>query len=261
MGTVTQPQMSTRILHSPRHGPDVCIKCFNLTRGFSKCFACSHVERHLDAIVPISYSVGHEYLHHILADYKRAHGRHAAAAGERVGAILSKFLELHEECVAQASGVERFGLVTTVPSSDAQRDDHHPLRRIVGDVLQTRDRHERLLRRTSWQTEPRTFDSRRYRAVRRLDDQNVLLIDDTWTTGASAQSAAAALKAAGAATVGAVVVGRHVNRDWHHNDAHLDALPFDWCRCAVCAQTAVGAADAARSRVPSRQAEPLEQAA
>jgi orotate phosphoribosyltransferase len=39
----------------------------------------------------------------------------------------------------------------------------------------------------------------------------VLLIDDTWVSGASAQSAAAALKAAGARRVALVVLGRHVD--------------------------------------------------
>jgi hypothetical protein len=261
MGTVTQLQMSTRILRSPRHGSDVCLNCFNLTRGFSQCFACAHLEHHLDAMVPISYSVGHEYLHHVLADYKRTRGRHAEAAAERVGLILSIFLERHERCLAVASGVDHFERVATVPSSDVQRDGRHPLRRIVAGIPPTRDRHERLLVRTAWQTKPRIFDRRRYRAVRCLDGENVLLIDDTWTTGASAQSAAAALKAAGAAAVGAVVVGRHLNRGWHENDVHLNALPFDWRRCAICAQTTAEAAGAAACRAYADEDDPLGRAA
>jgi predicted amidophosphoribosyltransferase len=43
------------------------------------------------------------------------------------------------------------------------------------------------------------------------DDPAVLLIDDTWTTG-NAQSTALALRAAGAAKVAAVVIGRHFDR-------------------------------------------------
>jgi hypothetical protein len=38
----------------------------------------------------------------------------------------------------------------------------------------------------------------------------ILLIDDTWASGASAQSAAVALKQAGARAVAVVVIGRHV---------------------------------------------------
>jgi hypothetical protein len=40
----------------------------------------------------------------------------------------------------------------------------------------------------------------------------VLLLDDTWTTGSSAQSAAMALRRAGARSVIFVVLGRHVGR-------------------------------------------------
>jgi adenine/guanine phosphoribosyltransferase-like PRPP-binding protein len=39
----------------------------------------------------------------------------------------------------------------------------------------------------------------------------VLLVDDTWVSGGSAQSAAAALKLAGARRVALVVIGRHVD--------------------------------------------------
>ncbi len=62
----------------------------------------------------------------------------------------------------------------------------------------------------------------------------MLLIDDTWTTGTNAQSAAAAL-AAGAGPIAAVVIGRHLNREWRQNDRRLRGLarPFDWSRCAV----------------------------
>jgi orotate phosphoribosyltransferase len=83
----------------------------------------------------------------------------------------------------------------------------------------------------------RTFDSGKFDAVRSLDGEPVLLIDDTWTTGASAQSAAAALLRAGAGPVAAVVIGRHLNRGWHENDRRLrvDARPFEWGRCALCA--------------------------
>jgi hypothetical protein len=42
-------------------------------------------------------------------------------------------------------------------------------------------------------------------------DGDVLVVDDTWVSGGSAQSAAAALKLAGAHRVAVVVLGRHVN--------------------------------------------------
>ena len=80
------------------------------------------------------------------------------------------------------------------------------------------------------------YTEAKFAATRPLPQSTILLIDDTWTTGASAQAAAAALKAAGAATVAVAVIGRHVNRGWRENDRHLRHLtqPFDWSRCVAC---------------------------
>lgn len=226
----------------PRSGPGVCEICFNLTAGYSRCYACSHTERWLDAVVPISYSVAREQLHHALAVYKRLEGPLAAQVIRELAAVLWRHLELHERCLATAAQAEGFALVTAVPAGSTLREAYHPLRVIVADlVAPTRTRYEHLLARSEVKVAPREFDRRRFLAQRALVGETVLLIDDTWTTGASAQSAAAALKEAGAGTVAAVTIGRHVNRDFDENDRRLRALesPFDWNRCALCASRSV----------------------
>jgi predicted amidophosphoribosyltransferase len=223
----------------PRHGDGVCEVCLNLTDNYALCYACAHGTQRLDAVVPISYSVAREQLHHALASYKRLDGEVARRLQAQLAAILWRFLAAHERCVAEAIGVqqERFDLVTTVPSGDRTRDECHPLRRIVSElVTPTRDRHERLLERSEHPTDPREFAANKFTPRRDLNGEAVLLIDDTWTTGASAQSAAAALKQAGAGPVAAVVIGRHLNREWHENDRRLRGIsrPFDWDTCVVC---------------------------
>ncbi len=227
-------------LIQPRAGPGVCRRCFNLTRGFECCYACASGQERLAALVPISYSVAGEPLHRALAAYKREHNNQVVAsrATAELAAILWRFLERHESCVAAAAGVERFEIVTTVPSGDRDRDEHHPLRRLAGDLVgPTRVRHRRLLRRTVTPVEPRRFDVRRFEAVATLDGQAVLLLDDTWTSGASAQSAAATLRTAGAGPIAAVVIGRHLNPSWHENRARIEALRdgFEFSVCALCA--------------------------
>ena len=60
-----------------------------------------------------------------------------------------------------------------------------------------------------------------------------------WTSGASAESAAAALRAAGAGSVAAIVIARHLNRGWRENDLRLRrlaALGFDPDSCVLCAR-------------------------
>jgi predicted phosphoribosyltransferase len=222
----------------PRRGPDVCVVCFNFTRGYERCYACSQNEDRLAAVAPISYSIALEQLHRALMGYKRLSGEVARRLTVELSAVLWRYLAAHERCVARAAGAGAFELVTTVPSGDGDRDSAHPLRRIAGELVgPTRERYERLLRRSQLDVSPRTFDIGKFEPVRALAGEPVLLIDDMWTTGASAQSAAAALRRAGAGPVAAVVLGRHLNREWHENDRRLRAIarPFDWERCALCA--------------------------
>jgi orotate phosphoribosyltransferase len=69
-----------------------------------------------------------------------------------------------------------------------------------------------------------------------------LLLDDTWTTGASAQSAALALRRAGARSIVTVVLGRHINPQfepiWNTGPrpSHafsIEKMPFGLQSCAV----------------------------
>jgi len=81
----------------------------------------------------------------------------------------------------------------------------------------------------------RTVDPGKFSATQDLAGEPVLLLDDTWASGASVQSAAGALKTAGAGKVAVLVIGRHVNPEYGDNAARLRTLPrgFDWDRCAV----------------------------
>lgn len=108
---------------------------------------------------------------------------------------------------------------------------------IVGDLVEpTRGRYERLLVASSVQVADRFVDIRKYDAICELDGESVMLVDDTWTTGASVQSAAWELKANGAGPIGALVIGRHMNEGYGDNAERLAECPdtFDWSRCALC---------------------------
>ncbi len=122
-------------MYGPRAGSGVCAVCFNFTRSFEHCYRCARDEPLLSAVLPISYSVGGEQLHHALLGYKRLHGELARRMTLGLAAVLWRFLEVHERCVAAASGVRAFDLVTTVPSGERSRDDGHPLRRVVGRLV------------------------------------------------------------------------------------------------------------------------------
>jgi hypothetical protein len=88
---------------------------------------CRHNARYTDAVLPISYSVHFGQLHTNLAGYKRSGQQAAARLRLQLAAVLWRFLEEHEECLAEAAGTDAFELVTTVPSGSAERDATHPL--------------------------------------------------------------------------------------------------------------------------------------
>jgi predicted amidophosphoribosyltransferase len=226
-------------LLNPRPGPGVCASCLNLTDGYARCYACARLPSLIAAFAPISYSVSGGQLHHALGGYKRRTGAASRRMSTDLAAIAWRFLAEHEACVARAAGVDRFTIVTAVPSGDRARDAHHPLRRLIAELCgASRERHERLLMRSRTEVAGREFHPGKYEPVRDLHGEAVLLIDDTWTTGANAQSAAAALRAAGAGQVGAIVIGRYLNREWHQNERRLRAWPrpFDWDTCALHAE-------------------------
>ena len=108
----------------PQPGPAVCEVCFDLTDGHSRCYGCANTQQWLDAVVPISYSIGHEQLHHALACYKRQPAEIAHRFEFELAAVLWRYLRAHEPCVARAAETDGFEIVTTVPSSSrgARRD-------------------------------------------------------------------------------------------------------------------------------------------
>lgn len=246
MPTVTElTELYRNFLLIPRPGPAVCQVCFTFTEGHERCFVCGHRNSALDALLPISYSVAGGQLHYALAGYKRLSGEVARRLQVELAAVLWRFLAEHEPCLAQGAAVTGFDVVTTVPSGSHERDAGHPLPYMVGELVRpTRDRYERLLARSEAEVPARTVDAGKFTVARPLGGESVLLIDDTWTTGASAESAASALREGGAASVAAVVIGRHLKRGWRENERRLRDLPrlFDWSECALHSGPALGRA-------------------
>jgi predicted amidophosphoribosyltransferase len=209
---------------------------------YATCRTCDRQANALDIVVPISYSEHLGQLHDALRGYKDGVPQVRSYAMPRLAAILWKFLDMHEECIAGAASVDSFDLVTTVPSSTPEKDEQRSsFRTIVSWCRPIADRYERVLEATGEVPGGRTVDPRRYRAKSRLDGLDVLLLDDTWASGGHAQSAALALRNAGTRTVALVVIGRHLRRDWEvvmggpTCGELFDDLPkrFDWTTCTV----------------------------
>jgi hypothetical protein len=202
--------------------PD-CEVCRGPVRpGFARCYQC---DRHAqlghgllaDAVVPISYAVkGTPFADHLWLYKSRrpptasaptpAPAPTPASAGASILALLLAFLTDHGRCVWRHAGMPAPDRLAVVPTG-AGRPGPHPLLRLVSPYL--------CLPGCSLALRPgrqgRDLDLDRFEVLARPAGQSVLLLDDTWVSGASSQSAAAALKLAGASHVAVVVLGRHVN--------------------------------------------------
>lgn len=223
--------------------PGVCRVCRAfIDADYETCYACGHQPEILDVVVPITYSEHLGQMHTALRNYKDgASSEIRGYAAVRLAAILWRFLRQHENCVAAAADVDAFDLVTVVPSSTLDRDEHSAFRLVAEAVEPIQDRLQRTLRPTGDVT-GREFDLRRFEATSDVSGRSVLLLDDTWVTGGHARSAASALRAAGAQTVASVVIGRHLRREYEPVKGSgntcgdlFDALPaaFSWELCAA----------------------------
>jgi hypothetical protein len=188
------------------------------------CYRCDKYRECLpgllpDVVVPIAYAAKGSHHATNLWRYK-AGGPGAEAACAALRALLLVFLRDHGPCVWRRAGVPGPSHVAVVPSGRG-RPGRHPLEAMAAPYLTL-----------PW---VRLFadgglagldpDPRRFRPER-VAGASVLLLDDTWTSGASATGAAAALRLAGARSVAVVVLGRHL-------DAAAATMPYRAQLCAV----------------------------
>ncbi|HJY70198.1 MAG TPA: hypothetical protein VJ347_00305 [Streptosporangiaceae bacterium] len=248
-----------RLAGSPAADCEVCRG--PVRPGFARCYQC---DRHAllgpallaDAVVPISYAIkGTPFADHLWryksvpvpsspapppasapapassAAVTPASAPTPASARASVLALLLAFLTDHGPCVWQRASMPPPDQLAVVPTG-AGRPGPHPLLRLVSPYLRLPGCS--LVLRPGRQG--RDLDLDRFQVQARPAGASVLLLDDTWVSGASAQSAAAALKLAGARHVAVVVLGRHVNPDDAASApllAGLAAARYDPSACAV----------------------------
>ena len=181
-----------------------------VTGRYRRCYQCQRHQQAAgrllaDAVVPVGYAVKGGQLASDLWRYKWDSDE--AAAG-RLRAMLRDFLRGHGDCVRRAAGVPDFSRVAVVPSGQG-RPGPHPFEAIVASSVALP-----MARLSPVQAVPehgRQVSAGWLRADATLAGERVLVIDDAWVSGGSAQSAAVALRLAGAMRVAVVVLGRYVS--------------------------------------------------
>jgi len=178
--------------------------------GFSRCYQCelhhSAAGRLLaDAVLPVAYAVKGSQFAADLWRYKDGDRE----AGEKLRALLGDFLRDHGPCAWRAAGMAAPpGKVAVVPSGQG-RPGVHPLVPLVASCVRLPD--VPLSARAPDVPRGREIGFGWLHVDGPVAGENVLVVEDTWVSGGSAQSVAVALKLAGAARVVVVVLGRHVN--------------------------------------------------
>ncbi len=162
-----------------------------------------------DVVAPAAYALSGSTLARDLWLYKSGRPE-AREAGGALLALLLVFLHDHGPGIWRRAGMAAPTHACVVPSGRG-RPGPHPLRALVSGYVALP--WVELRPRAAGDPWARTLDPGRFRVPRPVAGAAVLLLDDTWASGASAQSAAVALKRAGARSVAVVVLGRHLRRE------------------------------------------------
>lgn len=184
-----------------------------------------------DVVAPVGYAVRGGALATDLRRYKseRCDAAEAALAAARLRALLSGFLAGHGAEVWRAAGMPAGPSAVAVVPSGQGRPGAHPLARLVGDCVGLPL--VRLSLRPG-EIHTRGVNPGWVQVHTPVAGGGILVVDDTWVSGGSAQSTAAALKLAGACRVAIMVLGRHVNPDDPRSAAfrHAAGKEFSaWC--------------------------------
>ena len=201
--------------------------------GFARCYQCDLARSQAgwllaDAVAPIGYAVRGRPLAADLRRYKsdRVAAAEAAAAAARLRELLAAFLADRGHLVWEAAGMAAAPTAVAVVPSGQGRSGPHPLADIVRACVALP-----LVRLSIVPTEIHTrgVNPGWVRAGDAVAGGDVLVVDDTWVSGGSAQSTAAALKLAGARRVAVVVLGRHVNPVDPRSAAFLEEITVPPC--------------------------------
>jgi len=195
--TVVRERLRTcRMCTTPVDGFELCWRCYEHCRGGGVA----------DAVAPLIYAVAGSESADLLRQYKNHPNR---AMRERCSSVLAELLRLvvslHRGCFGHAVGIAVSQHVV-IPSLTS-RPGIHPLTSVadsvglLGDValIPAADaRCDRVISADKFIIEP----------AGSVIGQHVLVLDDVWTTGSNAQSAALSLRRAGATAVSVLVIGR-----------------------------------------------------
>ena len=219
-------------LHNTVRDPGVtCAVCTTPVSGSQRCLSCerAYTAGALgDVVAPLIYGIKGSPSAGVLRGYKDDPRRFMR---DRYTLIVNRLLylgiALHERCVERLAG-QPVDVRLAIPSLK-DRPGPHPfaaIARAMNAVSQSPHLAPRLAALSD-----HSISACRFLLTPDVDlsRRHVLLLDDTWTSGACAHSAALTMRRAGAQRVSVMVVGRWLAPGYAHNSRFIEALhsPYD----------------------------------
>ena len=209
-----------------------CGVCATPVSGFRLCYQCQRRRGRTglaDATGFLAYAVAGRQSGYVMQGYK---ARPPVPEHRTIVTLLVLLgLARHAGCAGRASvPVTHWA---TVPSLPAQPGEH-PLHAIVRRLAPGS---EVALAAADEVESSRDLAPGHVRAAALPAGAHVLLVDDTWARGGHAQSAALALRAAGASRISVLVAARWINEDFGGNAAFLRGLAERDYDPAICPWT------------------------
>jgi hypothetical protein len=191
-----------------------CRVCAGPVGGYDRCWRCEQDRRSAgvaDVVAPLSYAIAGTPSGALVRDYKNHPVRsvrehHSALIKE----IVWQGLTRHERCIGRATGLP-VSRRLVIPSL-TRRPGRHPFAELIPTMSAAGDT-AALLPAPDATCDRAINDKFVLTPTARLTGQHALILDDVWTTGSNAQSAALAVRRAGAAAVSIMVVGRWLSPD------------------------------------------------
>jgi len=209
-------KLAAKLVPPPPDASDVCPICRSWRPlGDDLCGNCHQNEdllgRACTLVVPISLYCKPSTLRDWLTFYKPGDEEYHPDFADLLGVLLARFMGEHGDALDRFLG--GYDSACVVPSSE--RAPPHPLVEILdAHVIRLATRLEQLLARGPGELGHRRPNVDAFEPTKDVTGRRVLLVDDVYTTGARAQSAACALERAGARVPAVLVIARRINPEW-----------------------------------------------
>lgn len=215
----------------------VCDLCLGpVNPGYSRCFGCHRLttsttavpDELLTRVVPMTTAISPSPWYTRLATYKTFRADYQPT----LAALAHTFLRSNGAAIQELLG-GRADCITIVPSKRGISYEEQPFRRVLSLVSSIE---EKLVHGLNYRPDA-NYERQRYdpawfeKGRSKIAGRRVLLLEDTWASGATCLSAAGALLGYGARSVVALPIARIITETFwsEHTPEYLDAAraPYD----------------------------------